>query len=947
MNRKLVLRVLLLVSLLYELMILAGCSNEVVGKLSVRISDANSRGVNSSTPMDVDHYILTLYDKDHKVITDHILYPSVSVVDFSLEPGEYILQVEAKNEYGFIIGEGYRDAEVVAGERNCVTINVTEVEGYGEFNVFILANRGPDLKLVIYDDEHEIRYEEKLNHENGFYFPDQAVSLMNGFYVFEIIRTDNNKVIERDTLRIVKSSTSTYEATFTFYSDGSLSIVNEIPVLPSIEITLNKSSFSSTDTLLASAVVSGLEGFSACWLVDDVAYGSYGVYGDLSLDLAGFDAGNHEIMFLVMKGALIWSESEIFTIEDTSGERCLMRGTRTVHSWKATDVIPPTHEDGLTTFTCLICGETKDVVTERVKDHIWAEDWSIETRDGHKLQYKDCTVPGCSERLYFGAQYAEYFNVDENGVLTVKDGVTLPSEIKIPTVVGDRVVTEIGYRAFAGITTLTDVDIPLSVNNIGDSAFNKCSGLSRISIPESVTDIGNGAFQYCSGLTKISIPSGVTVLEGLTFFGCKGLTSVDLPADLTEIGYNAFTDCSGLTHIDIPSKVTSIRSGAFSHSGLKSITIPSNVESLENNVFETCYSLTSVGLPAGLNSIGDNAFNYCFNLTDIEIPAGVTTIGTEAFSGCVKVESFTIPSGLTSLGSKAFCGCKGLTSVSIPVSLTQLGEGAFKDSGVTTAVFEEGWTEIPAGALMGCKSLTSVTIPSGVTSIGKQAFRECSSLAGISLPDTVVSIGKESFYKCESLSSITIPDNLIVIGEDAFSYCSSLSEATIPSGVETISNGAFSYCTSLSDVTISSGVKVIGFSAFYCCSGLKRIEIPDSVTTLSQNAFMSCGLTDISFSVPSGLTTVGYGAFEDCKMITVISIPSGVTLIDDYAFYKCLDLESITIPDTVTTIGNRAFEDCNNLSTIGFTGTTAEWNEVMKGNAEIPETCVVQCSDSL
>ena len=142
MNRKLVLRVLLLVSLLYELMILAGCSNEVVGKLSVRISDANSRGINSSTPMDVDHYTLTLYDKDHIVITDHILYPSVSVVDFSLEPGEYILQVEAKNEYGFIIGEGYRDAEVVAGERNCVTINVTEVEGYGEFNVSILANRG-------------------------------------------------------------------------------------------------------------------------------------------------------------------------------------------------------------------------------------------------------------------------------------------------------------------------------------------------------------------------------------------------------------------------------------------------------------------------------------------------------------------------------------------------------------------------------------------------------------------------------------------------------------------------------------------------------------------------------------------------------------------------------------------------------------------------------------
>lgn len=355
MNRKLLLRVLLLVSLFSALMILVGCSNEVVGKLSVRISDANSRGVNSSTPMDVDHYILTLYDKDHIVITDHILYPSVSVVDFSLEPGEYILQVEAKNEYGFIIGEGYRDAEVVAGESNCVTINVTEVEGYGEFNVFILANKGPDLKLVIYDDEHEIRYEEKLNHENGFYYPDQAVSLMNGFYVFEIIRTDNNKVIERDTLRIVKSSTSTYEATFTFYSDGSISIVNELILVPDILITIDR----DQDYLTASASVPDLTDYSSCWFVDDVAYGYYGIYSDLHLDLADLEVGEHELTFLIRKGSLIWSQSQFFTVDETDGDLCPMQGQRSSHAWEITST-----DSEVTTYTCSVCGATKTVSTE-------------------------------------------------------------------------------------------------------------------------------------------------------------------------------------------------------------------------------------------------------------------------------------------------------------------------------------------------------------------------------------------------------------------------------------------------------------------------------------------------------------------------------------------------------------------------------------------------------
>jgi hypothetical protein len=101
-----------------------------------------------------------------------------------------------------------------------------------------------------------------------------------------------------------------------------------------------------------------------------------------------------------------------------------------------------------------------------------------------------------------------------------------------------------------------------------------------------------------------------------------------------------------------------------------------------------------------------------------------------------------------------------------------------------------------------------------------------------------------------------------------------------------------------------------------------------------------------NFTVPNGITSIGYQAFYECKSLTSIMIPNSVTSIGGFAFYNCNALTSITIPDSVTSIGENAF-CCDNLTNITFNGTIAQWNAITKGdywNQSVPAT-YVQCTD--
>ena len=124
-------------------------------------------------------------------------------------------------------------------------------------------------------------------------------------------------------------------------------------------------------------------------------------------------------------------------------------------------------------------------------------------------------------------------------------------------------VTEIGYAAFKDCTSLTSVHITdiaawCGISFGGDAANPLCYAnnlylngelVTNLVIPDSVTEIGYSAFSGCSSLTSITIPDSVTSIGDGAFSGCSSLTSITIPDSVTEIGNSAFKDCTSLTSV--------------------------------------------------------------------------------------------------------------------------------------------------------------------------------------------------------------------------------------------------------------------------------------------------------------------------------------------------------------------------------------------------------------
>ena len=71
----------------------------------------------------------------------------------------------------------------------------------------------------------------------------------------------------------------------------------------------------------------------------------------------------------------------------------------------------------------------------------------------------------------------------------------------------------------------------------------KDKSIKSVIVPDGVTEIGWHAFEGCTSLTSIDIPDSVTKIESGAFEGCTSLTSIDIPDSVTEIGGHAFENC--------------------------------------------------------------------------------------------------------------------------------------------------------------------------------------------------------------------------------------------------------------------------------------------------------------------------------------------------------------------------------------------------------------------
>lgn len=125
----------------------------------------------------------------------------------------------------------------------------------------------------------------------------------------------------------------------------------------------------------------------------------------------------------------------------------------------------------------------------------------------------------------------ERYILDEKGVLTFKDNVTMIMEEEfkgrddINKVILPGTVDSIGIFAFCGCKALREVVMEEGVRWIWDGAFRSCYKLKVIQLPASLEFICSYAFAYCTGLKKAVIPSNTWIYDHV-FEGCDALEKV-------------------------------------------------------------------------------------------------------------------------------------------------------------------------------------------------------------------------------------------------------------------------------------------------------------------------------------------------------------------------------------------------------------------------------------
>ena len=246
-----------------------------------------------------------------------------------------------------------------------------------------------------------------------------------------------------------------------------------------------------------------------------------------------------------------------------------------------------------------------------------------------------------------------------------------------------------------------------------------------------------------------------------------------------------------------------------------------------------------------------------------------------------------------------------VSSVTLPDSLMELSY--FSESNIESITIPPKVAEIPDEAFENCKFLEKVTLSEGVKVIGGSAFKGCKSLESINLPSTLQNIGSEALMECYSLTDVdSSAASLKTIGERAFEGCSSLTEIDLSSsGLTSIGESGF-YGSGLYSISLPEGFTSLGNGAFSNCKYLKSVELPDTLKVISEDAFSFCSsLSDVKFG--KNLSTIGMHAFWDCDLLEELVLPDSLSTIGEGAFSDCKNLSVVNLPDKLKSIGSSAF----------------------------------------
>lgn len=536
-----------------------------------------------------------------------------------------------------------------------------------------------------------------------------------------------------------------------------------------------------------------------------------------------------------------------------------------------------------------------------------------------------------------------FFEPNGDGTCTVYgDNRDMEGELTIPAYSpeGD-VVIAVGREAFAGISGLTAVHIPASVQTVEAFAFCDCTALETVSLPYTVSRFGDRCFAGCTSLRTVENAGyGIFLTEYNGHYytyshACPVLWEEAEAACEALGGYLATV--TSKEELDLIASITNApRDSRFWACWLGDCMADEKDEIMWGIDPELSCTPYHAFLREGRLRVAvpDDTAVLPFvcewdSLPELE---NLFVVGTAYAS---ETPATTIPHGM-------FDGCRALETVSFPcgfdtvertVRETELGLNA-----------DHLWADH--------FSLRETTYRcNGSCHIEPYAFRNCEKLCSFPLTQTICYF--------PGMSKPTEHLNCSSICDAAFSGCSSLCDALVFTNLGMISRSAFAGCAALPSITIPVTTDMIGFDAFDGCDLLTIYCAPNSVAyghavdneipyvltgeavptfsydeygggeySIRSSAYL-CGDVRIPAETPDGARVYCvYTLASYSRSVTSAYFDEGIQKIV-MAFISCPNLTDVFLPDSVTEIDPYAFEECYNV-----TIHCSAWNGVAIAFAE-------------
>jgi hypothetical protein len=367
--------------------------------------------------------------------------------------------------------------------------------------------------------------------------------------------------------------------------------------------------------------------------------------------------------------------------------------------------------------------------------------------------------------------------------------------------------------------------------------------------------------------------------------------------------------------------------GTFTYKGVKYKVIDIDFQAFYNNT-----KVTSVTIPSTVKTISKCAFVNCTKLKTVTISkkAQLSSIGDSAFSGCTALKEIYI--NAETVGEGAFLGCTSLSKVTFGDNVKEIGYFAFVNTAIQSITFGKNITTIDDEALWSCSKLETITIGENVTTLGENIAYGCGELEKITIKSTKLKFencgdaGSAPFGYLSEDVKITVPDGKSEeygflwtdnwVDEDGYvrfaidasnAYMTGICEkGEKPSGAVKIP-ATFTYDgVNYKIVKIQKEITGYGDSAFYKNEKITSVEIPSTVTEIGSGAFEECSkLKTVTMSKKAKLSLIGSSAFSGCTSLKEIYI--NAETVGLWAFSKCSSLAKVTFGDNVKEIGQEAF----------------------------------------